>query len=220
MKTFKWIDIHTHRLKRDDEVLQVLNVFSHQAVPANTWFSVGTHPWFVQETVVLPPVSVLENPYCLAVGETGMDRTKRFTASFGLQKKVFERHIRLAADFQKPLIIHCVRCYDDLIKMTSDFPYPKIIHGFSRGPELAVQLINKGFYLSFGALLLKKGTKVREALKNIPAEKIFFETDDAGVSVQEVYNEAAVILEMPLELLREQIRKNFLSVFDMRGFTG
>ncbi len=217
MQSIPWIDVHTHRRVSVPGVLSVLNVFSGENIPGDNFFSVGTNPWNVKDKPVpLPQSKVLTAPNCLAVGETGMDKAKAFAPYYELQKEVFLQHLKLAKQYRKPLIIHCVRCYDEIVRKTENFPYPKIIHGFSRNAILAGQLIDKGFYLSFGALLLNSSAKVREAIKSVPLDRIFLETDDSGISILEIYSVAAEILGISKEDLKSRIYENFRLVFGLK----
>ena len=69
-----------------------------------------------------------------------------------LQKEVFLAQANLAEETHKPLIIHCVKAWADLIacKKAVKPEMPWIIHGFRGNGELASQLVRLGFYLSFG----------------------------------------------------------------------
>ena len=88
---------------------------------------------------------------------------------------------------------------------------PIIFHGYNKNEVLAKQLIEKGYYLSFGKSLFKNQNL--KSIQSIPLEKLFLETDDDNRSIKEVYELAAKQLNISLETLILQIEKNFNSVF-------
>ncbi len=212
-----YINIHTHLLdKSDNNFIQIKNIYPEDDIPS-TLFSVGIHPWNTNRSSVeiwknLKQKAAL--PRCLAIGETGLDKQKPYKDFLKQQIISFEKHIDLANRLNKPLIIHCVQCYDIFFSFIEKAETPWIIHGFSKGPELGVQLTGKHqIYLSFGSLLFNPKAKVSGTLQNIPLNKIFLETDDKDLSIKEVYHQASQILNMDEDLLKEQIFKNFQKVF-------
>ena len=82
---------------------------------------------------------------------------------------------------------------------------------------LAQQLIHKGFYLSFGKALQLPA--IQELIKILPPDKIFLETDDAGISIEEIYVLAAQALQIDINSLSLQIKKNATTVFGDAWFT-
>lgn len=69
-----------------------------------------------------------------------------------LQLYFFEQQLILATKLQKPLILHVVKSWEEVLKSIKKCKVssPLIVHGFRGKPQLAQQLIDKGFYLSFG----------------------------------------------------------------------
>ncbi len=164
---------------------------------------------------VLEQYSINKN--VLAIGECGLD--KICNINFVLQQKAFAAQIGLANTINKPLIIHCVKAYEEVEQLLqqNNNKVPVIFHGFNKNKILAQQLISKGFYLSFGKALLLPA--MQELIKTLPMGKIFFETDDAAINIEEVYVLAAQALQIDINSLSLQIKKNAAIVFGDALFT-
>ena len=87
-----------------------------------------------------------------------------------------------------------------------------IIHGFSKNTLLAKQLLDNGFYLSFGKYLLRN-PELKSVFKAVPNDRFFLETDTVDETIEEVYALAADYKGMTLEILQKQIAVNFEKVF-------
>ncbi|MBQ0088827.1 MAG: membrane protein insertion efficiency factor YidD [Prevotellaceae bacterium] len=107
----------------------------------------------------------------VAIGECGLD--KRIEMPFEQQIFLFQSQIDIALSFQLPLIIHCVRSWQEVIsicgKHTEEIPC--VIHGFRGKPQLARQLLDSGFYLSFGKYFNQ------ESFNLCPSSRRLLETD-------------------------------------------
>ncbi len=138
----------------------------------------------------------------IAIGECGLD--KLCETSFDLQTRTFRQMIELSEQYEKPLIIHCVKAFDELISLKKEYlpKQPWVIHGFRGNPIQAKQLIQQGFCLSFGP---KHNI---ETIKNVPLWAVFTETDDSDCSIDEVYRLVASELNISVEELAGNIRNN------------
>jgi TatD DNase family protein len=152
-------------------------------------------------------------PEVIAVGETGLD--KAVNVPVDLQEAVFQMHLDLADRVRKPVILHCVRAWSEIlaIRKSKQTDIPWIFHGFTGKPEAADQLIRKGCYVSFGKALLKPNAVIGTMFRNIALQHVFFETDEMDIPVAEVYKAAAGLKEINLEELKWQIQQNFLTCF-------
>ena len=97
-------------------------------------------------------------------------------------------------------------------KKNSRLSSPFIIHGFSKNLQVAKQLLNQDFHLSFGKYLLKN-SELSEVFKQIPNEKIFLETDTIAESLEEVYTFAANCKNISKEEMKEIVWKNYQTIF-------
>jgi TatD DNase family protein len=148
-----------------------------------------------------------------AIGEIGLDKLKG--PDLKLQEEVFLKQIRVAEAVKKPIIVHCVKSFNELIaiKKVVRPKVPMIIHGFNRKVDLANELTQKGFFLSFGRALLESDL-VKEVLRSIPLEQVLFETDDdKELIVSKVYETAADIFKMDIEELKDKIYQNYLELY-------
>jgi TatD DNase family protein len=183
----------------------------------NESVSVGIHPWSVSEELFSEQLEILEflaaDSRVKAIGEIGLDKLKG--PDLKLQEEVFLKQIRIAETVRKPIVIHCVKSFNELIaiKKVVRPKVPMIIHGYNRKADLAIELTKKGFFLSFGKALIG-AELVKSALKNIPLSQVFFETDDDNeLIVSEVYKSASEVLNIEMEELKDSIYQNYLELY-------
>jgi TatD DNase family protein len=216
-----YIDIHTHTYYQDPETTLVLNVFpdDKEKFDLPAYFSVGLHPWHVKENTWEKQVENVKNAALdkkvLAVGETGLDKVTGNL--YDTQLIAFTAQLTIAESLKKPLIIHCVRSYSELLsfRKKSDQSIPWIFHWFNADKQIAAELIRKNCFLSFGHLLFNAQSKAFNVFETIGLDHVFFETDDAGISIREVYTKAAEIRNTRLSDLKTQILDNFGHCFQL-----
>jgi TatD DNase family protein len=116
-----YIDIHTHDSKPDKGIFAVENIMAHENLQPETIsakaFTAGIHPWHLNENnreQLLEYVrKVAESSNLIAFGEAGFDKLRG--PSMELQKSTFEEQLKIAGENHKPVIIHCVRAWDELL---------------------------------------------------------------------------------------------------------
>lgn len=182
--------------------------------PPNGFFSAGFHPdlslQFTEEQFVwLREISKHEN--CVAIGECGLDGL--INIDDAIQESLFKRQIELANERQKPLIIHCVRRFSQMIHFQKSARVPMIIHGFNKRKTIGYDLQKHDFYLSFGKSVLQN-VNLQEFVKHFPTDKLFLETDDAEFDIQLLYQKVADLKNLNVEDLILQIEKN-LKIFNI-----
>jgi TatD DNase family protein len=217
-----FIDIHRHASDICTAHQVVRNLFHNQASEIETgrFYSIGLHPWHVSKIAVLQDIEMMKiiasQLEIIAIGETGLDKSIKIP--FDLQLQAFQMQIRIAEEVNKPMIIHCVRAYNEVfeLKLKSSNQKPWVIHWFNASREMGLQLIEKGFYLSFGHMLFQEKSKAFKAFYHLPLENIFFETDDAGYDIDEIYYRASELLSIPLNDLELRIEKNFINFFGIK----
>ena len=214
----KYINVHTHHPSNNETILEIVNCFPDQEIKENHYCSIGLHPWFIEPIADNKWIEIIkkkiEKENVVAIGETGLDKTA--SINFRKQIEIFERHIEIAEERQLPVFIHCVKAYSDILWQKKQYKNstPWIIHGFSENRHIATELIKHGCYLSFGKNLSPSFNKVKDYFAELPIDKIFFETDnDLEYKIDEVYNQASVILKMPVDDLKHQIYYNFEKIF-------
>lgn len=125
-----------------------------------------------------------------------------------MQTEVLEAHIHLANQHQKPLILHLVKTYSDMLSLAKGIHIPWIVHGFKGNYISAKNLIDKGACLSFGPrLMLEK--ELQNLFKQLPLNQIYLETDTKPVLIDSVYTFAAELLEKSTDELENIIQENF-----------
>ena len=99
---------------------------------------------------------------------------------------------------------------------------PWVIHGFRGSAELAKSLVRHGFFLSFGENPLKRSSpgweKTAEALKAVPLNRLFLETDDTeppATDITEVHAIAAKVMGCSTSELSEALAANAATVFKL-----
>ena len=213
-----FIDIHTHSVKTDDNLIQIVNLDLNQPCPEQGYYSYGIHPWaldnvdFQIEEALSLLEARLQSPNVLALGEAGLDKMHKET--FEQQIELFERQIELSEVLQKPMILHDVRSHNEIIALRKKHKVqqPWIVHGFSGTEQDIKQLIGQEIYLSVGESLLHPERKIYKSFKFIDLDYLFLETDMAEIGVEKVYETAANLLEMDLSVLQTRIFANFARI--------
>lgn len=213
----QFFNLHTHKSTNQLDVLELVNQYPQEFDAAIPFYSIGIHPLYIDENRLESDFTILKEklalPECLTLGECGLD--KRAETSFEVQQLVFEKQLAMAENHQKPVVIHCVAAFQELIEIKKrlKITVPMIIHGFSKKEELAKQLIDNGFYVSFGKNLLRN-PELESVLKSIPNDRFLLETDLIEEGIYDVYVLAAKYKGLELNELQEIINKNFKKVFD------
>jgi TatD DNase family protein len=166
--------------------------------------SVGVHPNNVAEESAdrLPQLRGLQaNPCVVAVGEIGLDY------HYGLEHKnrqadFFRQQLQIAADFNRPVIIHCREAADDTLAILSEFPSVRcVFHCFTGTADEARRILDRGFFLGFtGPITFKKSDELREVVRMTPIDRLLVETDAPYLSPEPVrkqkINEPALVMHM------------------------
>ena len=221
-----FINIHTHLNDSVDNKefieIQNIDVDNIANVDVSHFYSIGIHPWKSQQTTdngqqtlskLTQQLSDLSTQQLKAIGECGLDRA--CDVDFELQKEMFVKQIELSEQIAKPLIIHAVRTYSDIISIKKETKAKQtwIIHGFQGNEMSAEQLLKHGIYLSLGDVLFKNETKAKRLLQIIPTERLFLETDVAERKITDVYEKAASLSGIEMDKLRNDIFNNFVKIF-------
>jgi TatD DNase family protein len=166
----------------------------------------------------------------VAVGECGLDRfhnTPDSGVDPGAERELLELQLDLARKKGLPTIIHSREAAAETVSILRHYPGGGIIHCFSYGPEEAAVFLDLGWYLSFaGNATYKNSIPIREALRFVPADRLFLETDAPYLApaphrgktaepgmVEYVYRLAAELRKIPLEDLAAQTARNVKTVF-------
>ncbi|MBU2570321.1 MAG: TatD family hydrolase [Gammaproteobacteria bacterium] len=212
-----FIDIHRHG-KGEGRV--IVNFDTSEWTGKEHWdgyYSLGIHPWFIGRQDCRAALQTLESALAdanlLALGECGLDRL--VGAPFSEQESIFIAQLELAEQCGKPVVIHCVRAFNELLRIKSKrkSSVPWIVHGFNNKPSIAAWLVDRGCYLSFGKALLHPNSNAAKVLPAVPGDRTFLETDDSGLGIDSIYRAAAAILQIDLPELQQHLENNFNRVF-------
>lgn len=217
---YDFINIHDHGSVPAEGIFTVENIMVHEdmyPVELNgIAYSCGAHPWNIDDGSRSEQLEKVKRyaglPGVIALGEAGFDRLRG--ADPLLQEEVFVAHVELSEEYKKPLFIHCVRAWDELLRVHKQMnpSMTWIIHGFRGKPELAKQLLDKGFYLSPWVEWAIRPEST-ETLSTVPMDRLFLETDGFDIGIESVYKVVAEHLEMGVEMLRKQVYSNYRKVF-------
>ncbi|MBW6536626.1 MAG: TatD family hydrolase [Mariniphaga sp.] len=217
MTQIPFIDIHTHRSEIPGKTVTVKNLFPGDSIPVfsgRNFYSVGLHPWKVgtekeDNERMLMMEDALEFDHVIFVGECGLDKLAETV--FDEQIRAFKAQAFMAEKHQKPLIIHCVKAWNEMVElhMKNKPTVPWIFHGYNGSVELTRQLLDKNFLFTFGEILLNTNAKAIESFKSLPIEKIFIETDEFDGTIEEIYMRAAELRNISVETLKQAIWTNF-----------
>ena len=212
-----FVDIHTHFPKSNENVISIQNFTQNEW--ENTLFteggdfaSVGLHPWFLTkenaEKDLQKLTQLIDNQNIIAIGECGLDKLNGESLDF--QTDIFAKQIRLAESVQKPIIIHCVRAFNEVIVLKKKLKptVPMIIHGFNKNEMILKELLKNGFCISIGAAILRGDKRFEKTILEIPLKQLFFETDDIDIDVQDVYETYCQAANMDIIDLKSIIYEN------------
>jgi TatD DNase family protein len=217
----KFYDIHTHRILPENNndnprCSCIINVSPLEFETAKELyrqhvFSCGIHPWQSDDndTQMTYLSEIAAHPRIVAIGETGLDKLKG--SSLDTQEFLFGKHIELSEKLKKPLIVHCVKAWDELIRIHRETKPTQswIIHGYRGKPELTKQLVKEGFLFSVGDKINA------HSIPLIPIDSLFCETDESETDIREIYLQVSKVLNMSVEQFGEKVAENVCRVFQM-----
>lgn len=213
-----FINTHTHAQLYDAKI-EVVNLPVY-AIEKPNYYSYGLHPWHIKKETCFEELEKLQHlvyeKRCLAVGECGLDKLS--TVDFNLQQEIFIEQVKIANEVKKPLIIHCVKAFNELINCLNhnDNKVPVVVHGFNNNENIARVMVNEGYYFSFGKALLGYDSNAAKAIINVGRKNFFLETDDADLSIKYVYKKASELLGIEEEIIKQQLQSNFENVFKLK----
>ena len=138
-----------------------------------------------------------------------MDR--RWETPLHEQETAFRRHVQESEQTGTPLVIHCVRTLEDILRVRKEMQprQPWIMHGFRGKPQQLQSLLSAGIYISFGLHYNK------ESLLLCPLEMMFLETDDIATPIEPLYREVAQLKGITTEALRQKIWENACQLYHL-----
>lgn len=178
-------------------------------------------------------IKVLEkyvaDPYCVAVGECGLDY-HWMNGTKEAQSELFVAQAELALKYSKALIVHSRNAHPDtfsVVKQYSD-KIPVIIHCFSYDEMACKEYLNCGCYISFaGNITYKNTVELRTACSIVPSNRILIETDapymcpepmrgkaSSPLDISRTYSLAAELRKEPINILSDAVNANAGVIFN------
>ena len=188
----------------------ILDIHTHNAQPhAQTIETVGIHPWHAANCD-LAEVERLASSVD-AIGEIGLDYVCKTPRE--AQTAIFMAQLAIAEQHEKAVVLHCVRAFEDTIKIVGEYrPKAVIFHGFIGSAEQAQRAVKQGYYLSFGERTFHS-PKTIEALRSTPLSSLFVESDESPTPIEEIYDKIAELRGVKIERLRQATEDNFRRIF-------
>ena len=186
------VNIHTHHPKNGERTLSTVGIHPYDAEGANSdmLFSIERRATHFD-----------------AIGEIGLD----FFCSVDKEQQIliFQAQLEIAQKVGKGVVLHCVKSFEKVMEILKNYSLKFVIfHGFIGSPEQAKRATDRGYFLSFGERTFRSPKSI-EAMKNIPTELLFFETDESAVDIDEIYSKASDILGIPELMLKYITNENF-----------
>lgn len=225
----------------DWRAVQQLAHRDHRIIPA-----FGCHPWYLagrtpgwQQTLV----RLLDETPGAVVGETGLDRWKP-GLPYEDQEAVFVWQLRLAAERDLAISIHCLKAWGRLLALLREHPRPArglLLHSYGGSAEMVKPLVELGAYFSFpGYYLHARKERQRETFRHVPLNRLLVETDapdqclpdelnahpladTAGRALNHpgnlgvVYEHLALLRGLPLMDLAGCVESNFKALFSIEA---
>lgn len=189
----------------------LIDIHTHRPTEAVTIRTIGVHPWHAAESSLPSAEEIMKAD---AVGEIGLD--KACGVDFETQKALFVKQLELAERFEKPVVLHCVRAFEEVMTLLERHTLRAVLfHGFIGSREQASRAVKKGYYLSFGART-EGSNKTIEALRETPLERLFVETDEANTTIEAMYLTIARLRGITTAELEEATAENYKRIFTFK----
>lgn len=212
------INLHTHRKPRLEEELAIRNAYHFPIDIGSLTYPIssGIHPWHLAKTNLTQAIRTIDRMLgekeVIALGECGLDRAIR--TDFQVQLHCFKQQIALAEKWHKPIIVHCVKAYEQMIPIARESRCDFILHGFKGHEKQLMQLLQEpNIYFSFGKRLMTETEKQIDLLKRVPADRFFLETDVSSYRIDQMYRLVSEELKLEISALETQIMHSFARIF-------
>lgn len=169
----------------------------------------GIHPWQAAEVAVGTLPALTDSTQ--AIGEIGLDFARPVDQK--AQLRLLRDQLALAERTRLPVVLHCVRAFEPMMNELKGLRLKAVIfHGFIGSPEQAARAVAAGYCLSFGERAFRS-PRTAEALRRMPVEHLFLETDDSPTPIETVYARAADVRGTTIEALRGALLENYHRIF-------
>ncbi len=199
---------------------------------ADVWAGVGFHPHDAKhcdDAAFAEIARLAREERVVAIGEIGLDYHYDFSPR-DVQREAFERHINLAKELDKPVIVHNRESTEDMVEVLSRSGVRGILHSYTESLDVAKRLVDLGYYISFsGIVTFRNAEPLRDVARALPHHRVLIETDTpyiAPVPYRGRDNEPAYVIAIAellanlwgvsVDAVAEQTTANFERVFSVR----
>ncbi len=252
----KLIDAHTHLnddrfkedfedvIKRVEEELEfIVNIgfdleSSRESVELSKKYdfiyaTIGVHPHDIESydsSLEKELEKLAEFKKVVAIGEIGLDYYKDYTPR-DLQREIFRKQLELAIRLDKPVVIHCREAYKDTIDILQEYKSVRgIFHSYSGSYETAKLLMDRFYFSISGPVTFKNAKNVKEAVRQIPLERLLVETDcpyltptpnrgkrNEPIYVKYIAEEIARLKEIDLDEVIKRTNENTKKAYEIKA---
>lgn len=188
------IDIHTHNAQTHAQTIKTL----------------GVHPWHaLNGDISAVEAGAVEVD---AIGEVGLD----FACDVPRERQIslFRAQLAIAERVGKPVVLHCVRAFEEVMKILAEHRLSAVIfHGFIGSVEQAQRAVSEGYYISFGERTFRSPKSI-EAMRSTPLSHLFVETDESTTPIEEIYTKIAALRGISTTELSIATKENFSRIFN------
>ena len=186
-------DIHTHNAQTNAQTIK----------------TEGIHPWQALDGNISAVESVIAE--IDAIGEIGLDFA--CDVSREAQTRIFKAQLALAEQHEKVVVLHCVRAFEEVMKILSEYHLKTVIfHGFIGSKEQAQRAVKQEYHLSFGERTFRS-PKTIEAMCSTPLSSLFVESDESVTPIEDIYEKIAELRGIPTTELIAATTANFQRIF-------
>lgn len=213
MDNIPYVNIHTHRncdgsvvaLRSYDIGLEFVTL--HEGDCA---ISVGLHPWSADNSCSQSLIESLKSAELVAIGEIGLDFHR--DVDRGSQVRCFEEQLKIAIDRDVPVIIHCVKAFEEIMAILRRYSARRVVfHSFVGNTLQIARVVERGYYISISPITLMSSRSV-EAIGQIDKEHIFIETDDSDIDIKTMYGDVAKLLGIETLKLKQIVYNNYIKL--------
>jgi len=203
---------------------------------ADIYVSVGAHP-LQDQPIPIPDADELKalasSEYVVAIGETGLDYYYS-EATSSWQKESFIRHLQVAKQLAKPVVVHTRNARQDTLQCIAEYGGHEnggVLHCFTESWDMAKAALDLNFHISFsGIITFRNADELREVVKKVPLDRMLVETDSPWLApvpyrgkpnrpayVVEVAEVIAEVKGLDFETVAVETSKNFSRLFGVRA---
>ncbi|CNE73128.1 putative metalloenzyme [Yersinia nurmii] len=197
--------------------------------------ALGMHPLYIDRHQA-PHLTLLEqrlakrSPKVVAVGEIGLDLYME-NPQFSRQLALLQAQLKLARQYDLPVILHSRRTHDQLAGALrkADLPRTGVVHGFAGSLVQAQAFIKLGYYIGVGGTIsYERAQKTRKVMTELPLEALLLETDApdmplAGFQGQpnrperaaDVFTVLCALRSEPADVIAQQLYANSVRLFNL-----